>query len=251
MKVLHHHGLGHTCGIWARDDEIVQAWALEKPASRIIVNGPTSQGSVGYSTGLTPSMSLGCGTLAGNITSENITARHLVNVKRLAPTTRDWADRYVKDMARASALSGDRAPRGSGLQGDPALGADAGGPRDRESAQANPSSWSGNASRAATSARPPAVAPGSAPTKAPTFTGRLATSTPRPAATPPSAPRPSASFAPKVQAPSVPRPSAAPFGASLSASEIQNILIHAGAGCPMGPCGGCPHADVKTGGCNA
>ena len=251
MKVLHNHGLGHTCGIWARDDEIVQAWALEKPASRIIVNGPTSQGSVGYSTGLTPSMSLGCGTLAGNITSENITARHLVNVKRLAPTTRDWADRYVKDMQRASHLTGDRAPRGSGLAGDPALGADAGGPRDRASAQANPASWAGNASRAAAPTPAPASRPAPAAPRAPTFTGQLATSTPRPASAPGSvAPvRPPTAFVPPPA--SAVRPSAAPRGASLSALEIQNILSHAGAGCPMGPCGGCPHADVATGACNA
>lgn len=249
MKILHHGGLGHTCGVWAREDEIVQAWALEKPASRIIVNGPTSQGSVGYSTGLTPSMSLGCGTLAGNITSENITARHLVNVKRLAPTTQDWEARYVKDMERASLLTGDRAPRGSGMPGDPGLGADMGGPRDRDSAQA---SYQGNPARAqaAPATKAPAPKPSTPPPqpqKAPTFTGRLASSAPRPAA-----PQGSGSgSAPRPQAPAFTRPSAKHAGANLSATEIQNILAQAGAGCPMGPCGGCPHADAMTGACNA
>jgi hypothetical protein len=244
MKTLHNHGLGHTCGVWARDDAVVQAWALEKPASRIIVNGPTSQGSVGYSTGLTPSMSLGCGTLAGNITSENITARHLINVKRLAPTTRDWEARYVKDMERAAALTGDTAPRGSGLQGDPALGADLGGPRDRASAVSN---WEGNPARAEAPApthKP--TAPAVQPT-APTFTGRLAQSAPRPASAPAAHTPPPASGS----APSFTRPSAQHPGASLSALEIQGILEAAGSGCPMGPCGGCPHVDVQTGACNA
>ncbi|MEZ6021669.1 MAG: hypothetical protein R3F17_16740 [Planctomycetota bacterium] len=57
---------------------------LQKPASRIVVNGPSSQGAVGFSTNLMPSFSLGCSPLAGNITSDNITARHLITIKRAA-----------------------------------------------------------------------------------------------------------------------------------------------------------------------
>ena len=41
-------------------------------------------GATGYTTGLAPSMSLGCGAYAGNITSDNITPLHLINIKRLA-----------------------------------------------------------------------------------------------------------------------------------------------------------------------
>ena len=33
--------------------------------------------------------------------------------------------------------------------------------------------------------------------------------------------------------------------------EIQGILSHAGSGCPLGPCQGCPHSDVRTGACLA
>ena len=207
MKTLHNHGLGHTCGLWASDQEIITAWAMQKPASPIIVNGPTSQGSVGYSTGLTPSMSLGCGPLAGNITSENITARHLLNVKRLAPPMRDWSDRYVKDMARASSLTGDMAPRGSGLPGDPSLGADMGGRRDQVSAQA--SNWEGNASRVANPAPEAAVVHGSPATsmRAPVFTGRLDNSSPRPGSQPQFVP-----VSPKVQSALVANPSANPLG---------------------------------------
>jgi acyl-CoA reductase-like NAD-dependent aldehyde dehydrogenase len=258
MKTLHNHGLGHTCGLWASDQEIITAWAMQKPASRIIVNGPTSQGSVGYSTGLTPSMSLGCGPLAGNITSENITARHLLNVKRLAPPMRDWSDRYVKDMARASSLTGDMAPRGSGLPGDPSLGADMGGRRDQVSAQA--SNWEGNASRVANPAPADAVVHGSPATsmRAPVFTDRLDNSSPRPASQPQLVP-----VSPKVQSALVANPSANPLGQmgktaagrqtgeALSATEIAGILATAGSGCPMGPCGGCPHSDISTGACTA
>jgi acetaldehyde dehydrogenase (acetylating) len=51
---------------------------------RIVANTQTSMGATGYTTGLAPSMSLGCGAYAGNITSDNITPLHLINVKRLA-----------------------------------------------------------------------------------------------------------------------------------------------------------------------
>ncbi|MDF1798069.1 MAG: hypothetical protein P1V81_02755, partial [Planctomycetota bacterium] len=41
------------------------------------------------------------------------------------------------------------------------------------------------------------------------------------------------------------------MGSSLSSSELASILGSAGGGCPMGPCGGCPHSDIQTGACNA
>ena len=113
-------GLGHTLGLWARDQKVLDAWFLEKPANRIVVNGPTSQGAVGYSTNLMPSMSLGCGPQAGNITSDNISARHLINVKRAAFLRRDWETIWKRGpRARGRTLGGERAPRGSGLPGDP------------------------------------------------------------------------------------------------------------------------------------
>ena len=121
LATLRYEGLGHTIGLWARDETVLNAWFLEKPANRIVVNGPTSEGAVGYSTSLMPSMSLGCGPQAGNITSDNITARHLINIKRVAMRRRDWEGRYAKDHERAGVLSGDTAPRGSGLPGDPSM----------------------------------------------------------------------------------------------------------------------------------
>src|SRR5688572_7563264 len=147
METLQHEGLGHTCGVWARDEKVLEAWFLEKPANRIIVNGPCSQGAVGYSTGLVPSMSLGCGPQAGNITSDNISARHLVNLKRVAFVRKDWEQIRRRDHARAHALGGEAAPRGSGLPGDPALAGDGSGARASSSAFAAPaaSNWGGNA----------------------------------------------------------------------------------------------------------
>jgi hypothetical protein len=54
------------------------------PAMRIDVNSPSTQGSIGYTTNLDPSMTLGCGTPGGNIYSDNIGPLHLINTKRVA-----------------------------------------------------------------------------------------------------------------------------------------------------------------------
>ena len=59
MATLEFGGLGHTIGLWARDQAVIEAWLLKKPANRIVVKGPTSQGAVGYSTNLMPSMKIG------------------------------------------------------------------------------------------------------------------------------------------------------------------------------------------------
>lgn len=84
IEILRHGGMGHTLGIHAADARVIEEFGLRKPAGRILVNGPTSQGAVGLGTGLMPSMTLGCGTMGGNITTDNITATHLVQIKRMA-----------------------------------------------------------------------------------------------------------------------------------------------------------------------
>ena len=57
-----------------------------------MVNTPTTLGSIGLTTGLDPSMTLGCGGYGGNITSDNISPRHLLNIKRLAYETTPGRD---------------------------------------------------------------------------------------------------------------------------------------------------------------
>ncbi len=84
IRLLEYGGLGHTMVIHSRDEDIIMKFALEKPAFRIIVNSSGTHGAIGFSTGLTPSLTLGCGTWGNNITTDNITATHLVNIKRLA-----------------------------------------------------------------------------------------------------------------------------------------------------------------------
>jgi hypothetical protein len=62
---------------------------LKKPAFRIVVNTPAALGAVGYTTNLFPSMTLGCGAPGNNITSDNISPLHLINLKRVAYGVRD------------------------------------------------------------------------------------------------------------------------------------------------------------------
>jgi acetaldehyde dehydrogenase (acetylating) len=84
IDLLNFGGVGHTMAIHSSDQEIIMKFALEKPAFRIIVNSPSSLGAVGYTTALDPSMTLGVGTWGGSIISENVTAKHLMNIKTLA-----------------------------------------------------------------------------------------------------------------------------------------------------------------------
>jgi acetaldehyde dehydrogenase (acetylating) len=84
LQLLRYGGTGHTMAIHSKDDKVIREFALKKPVFRIIANTQSSMGATGYTTGLAPSMSLGCGAHAGNITSDNITPLHLINIKRLA-----------------------------------------------------------------------------------------------------------------------------------------------------------------------
>jgi acetaldehyde dehydrogenase (acetylating) len=83
LEILEFGGGGHTLVIHSRDEEVIWTFVEEKPAHRVLVNAPASQGAVGYGTGLVPSMTLGCGAFGGNITSDNISAHNLLLVKHV------------------------------------------------------------------------------------------------------------------------------------------------------------------------
>ena len=84
IQILRYGGMGHTMSIHSQDDDVILQFGLRKPAFRICVNTPTTHGSIGLTTGLDPAMTLGCGGWGGNITSDNISPRHLLNIKRVA-----------------------------------------------------------------------------------------------------------------------------------------------------------------------
>jgi acetaldehyde dehydrogenase (acetylating) len=77
-------GRGHSQIIWATDEKPIMAFGLEKPVFRIMVNTMGTLGAIGLTTGLEPSLTLGSGGVGGSITGDNVTAHHLINIKRLA-----------------------------------------------------------------------------------------------------------------------------------------------------------------------
>ena len=107
-QILRYGGLGHTMAIHSRDESVIHEFALRKPAFRIVVNTPATLGSIGMTTGLDPSMTLGCGGYGGNVTSDNISPQHLLNVKRLAYETRT-ASQAAADLAAREVRVSDSA----------------------------------------------------------------------------------------------------------------------------------------------
>ena len=87
-EVLQFGGMGHTAGIHTRSRDAAVQFGAEMPASRITVNTPTTHGAIGFSTALPPSMTLGCGSWGGNVTSDNVGPLHLMDIKRVAFETR-------------------------------------------------------------------------------------------------------------------------------------------------------------------
>jgi acetaldehyde dehydrogenase (acetylating) len=88
FEVLSYGGMGHTAGVHTLSREAAVNYGREMPASRVIVNSPTTHGAIGFSTALPPSMTLGCGSWGGNVTSDNVSPLHLMDIKRVAFETR-------------------------------------------------------------------------------------------------------------------------------------------------------------------
>jgi acetaldehyde dehydrogenase (acetylating) len=105
QALLRFGGLGHTCAIHARDEQVIREYGLKMPAYRVVVNSPSPQGSIGASTNLFPAMTLGCGAAGGNITSDNISPLHLINLKRVAYEARPVTRSAVSQVQPATATS--------------------------------------------------------------------------------------------------------------------------------------------------
>ena len=82
--ILHYEGAGHTFSMHTKDDKIVDYFAARVPASRIIVNTPSTLGGIGASTNLMPALTLGCGAVGGSATSENVGPMQLLNKRYVA-----------------------------------------------------------------------------------------------------------------------------------------------------------------------
>ena len=74
-------GKGHSCGIYSFDDAHIHALALVAPVSRIMVRQVQSRSNAGnFTNGMPQTSSMGCGIWGGNITNENVSLKHYMNV---------------------------------------------------------------------------------------------------------------------------------------------------------------------------
>jgi len=84
-KININGGLGHTISMFSTNEERIRYFASTMNAGRILVNTPASHGALGGTyNALQPSMTLGCGTGGKNITTDNVSALHLLNIQRIA-----------------------------------------------------------------------------------------------------------------------------------------------------------------------
>lgn len=102
--IMRFGGYGHTCVIFSKDESRIREFGLRMPAMRVLVNTAAPQGSTGVTTNLPPSMTLGCGAMAGNVTGDNVGPQHLINIKRIA-----YGVRKAEEALKVPAL-GEAAP---------------------------------------------------------------------------------------------------------------------------------------------
>ena len=93
MEILHHEGAGHTFCIHAKDTDAVRRFCRDIPVSRFLVNVPAAQGGIGAQTQLFPALTLGCGSVGGSSSSENISPMHLINIRKVA-----WGKKKTDDL---------------------------------------------------------------------------------------------------------------------------------------------------------
>lgn len=74
---------GHTLVIHSNDNEVIKQFALKKPVGRILVNTSGVFGSMGGTTNLFPSMTLGSGSVGKGMTSDNVSPMNLVYIRKV------------------------------------------------------------------------------------------------------------------------------------------------------------------------
>lgn len=97
IKLLEYTGVGHSLSIHSNNEEIIREFILKKPVSRVLINTSSSQGGIGATTNLMPSLTLGCGSVGGSATSDNVSPLNLINVRRAAYGVREAEDLVEKD----------------------------------------------------------------------------------------------------------------------------------------------------------
>jgi acetaldehyde dehydrogenase (acetylating) len=109
-EILQYGGMGHTAGMHTNDRAAAIRYGEQMPAARVVINSPTTHGAIGLTTDLPPSMTLGCGSWGGNVTSDNVSPIHLMDIKRVAFETKP-VNRLVVPVRPAVETKGRSEPR--------------------------------------------------------------------------------------------------------------------------------------------
>ncbi|MDB8805435.1 MULTISPECIES: bifunctional acetaldehyde-CoA/alcohol dehydrogenase [Romboutsia] len=77
-------GLGHSAVIHSENDDIILKFSEKVRTGRLLVNAPSTFGAIGdvYNVN-TPSLTLGCGSMGNNSTTDNVSAVNLINLKKV------------------------------------------------------------------------------------------------------------------------------------------------------------------------
>lgn len=87
--ITDYQGHGHTCGIHSTNEKHIMALAMGTKTARVMVNQSLNEGAGSPRNGLPYTLSLSCGTWGGNITTENVNARHFVNLTWVSRPTKN------------------------------------------------------------------------------------------------------------------------------------------------------------------
>jgi acetaldehyde dehydrogenase (acetylating) len=113
IEILSLEGAGHTMTIHSRNESVIREFGLKKPVSRLIVNAPAALAAIGAASALAPSLTLGCGAIGHNSTSDNVGPLNLINIRRVAYGLKEL------DQLRAPGPKGQEANPAPGASGLP------------------------------------------------------------------------------------------------------------------------------------
>lgn len=103
IELLLTEGTGHTLVIHSQDEAVIRQFALQKPVGRILVNTPSVLGSVGITTNLFPSFTLGSGSAGSGITADNVSPRNLIYIRKVGYGVRNGMQ-ALRQLAGSAAM---------------------------------------------------------------------------------------------------------------------------------------------------
>lgn len=92
VEQLNWIGAGHNAVIHSKNEAIVKDYASKVPASKVVWNQPSMHAVTGFTSEMTPSLTVGCGAKGGNSFTEMLTYKHLINTKRLIRRTKSFPE---------------------------------------------------------------------------------------------------------------------------------------------------------------